>query len=193
MSLKERDVMYQLYMPIIDEKDTELPTIQFLFKEVFGYNDNEIQHFTKTKFDCTVAINLTLEQAKQITSIFLDNDIQIYLVDQKTNKYVFWRPDLGIIIPRNPPKDHYCDEPIISREHLVDAFTQQAIDIQHQKATTINNSSSNTITVKCPYCESTNTTKITTASKAIHTAFFGIFSMGRNNKQWHCNKCGSDF
>lgn len=47
--------------------------------------------------------------------------------------------------------------------------------------------------VECPYCNSTNTKKITTTSKAVHTAFFGIFSMGRNAKQWHCNQCGSDF
>jgi len=47
--------------------------------------------------------------------------------------------------------------------------------------------------IKCPYCNSTNTKKITTTSKAVHTAFFGIFSIGRNAKQWHCNQCGSDF
>lgn len=48
-------------------------------------------------------------------------------------------------------------------------------------------------TVECPYCHSTNTYKITITSKAIHTAVFGILSMSRNSKQWHCNKCGSDF
>ena len=47
--------------------------------------------------------------------------------------------------------------------------------------------------IECPYCSSTNTKKITTTSKAVHTAIFGIFSMGRNSKQWHCNSCGSDF
>ena len=47
--------------------------------------------------------------------------------------------------------------------------------------------------VQCPYCKSTNTKKITTTSKAVHTALFGIFSMGRNSKQWHCDNCGSDF
>lgn len=59
--------------------------------------------------------------------------------------------------------------------------------------TTEVNSNSNNFLITCPYCKSADTKKITTASKAIHTAFFGIFSMGRNNKQWHCNKCGSDF
>lgn len=47
--------------------------------------------------------------------------------------------------------------------------------------------------VECPYCHSTNTNKITNTSKAVHTALFGIFSMSRNSKQWHCNNCNSDF
>ena len=45
----------------------------------------------------------------------------------------------------------------------------------------------------CPYCKSSNTKKITTMSKAAHTALFGIFSISRNSKQWHCNNCNSDF
>ena len=49
------------------------------------------------------------------------------------------------------------------------------------------------VIVSCPYCKSTNTKKITSTSKAIHTAIFGIFSIGRNSKQWHCNQCNSDF
>ena len=47
--------------------------------------------------------------------------------------------------------------------------------------------------IECPYCHSTNTSKITNTSKAVHTAFFGIFSMSRNSKNYHCNGCGSDF
>lgn len=47
--------------------------------------------------------------------------------------------------------------------------------------------------VHCPYCDSTNIKKITTGSKVAHTALFGIFSMSRNSKQWHCNDCKSDF
>lgn len=49
------------------------------------------------------------------------------------------------------------------------------------------------IKITCPYCKSTNTSKITVASKAVHTAAFGVYSISRNSKQWHCNKCGSDF
>ncbi len=50
-----------------------------------------------------------------------------------------------------------------------------------------------TLTVECPYCHSTDTKKISTMSKAAHTALFGIFSVSRNSKQFHCNDCGADF
>lgn len=46
--------------------------------------------------------------------------------------------------------------------------------------------------VQCPYCKSTNTRKISTTAKAANTALFGIFGTKRY-KQWHCNKCGSNF
>lgn len=48
-------------------------------------------------------------------------------------------------------------------------------------------------TVECPYCHSNDTKKITNTSKAVHTALFGIFAMGKVSKQWHCNQCNSDF
>ena len=47
--------------------------------------------------------------------------------------------------------------------------------------------------ITCPYCSATNVKKITTTSKVAHTALFGVFSMGRNSKNYHCNHCGSDF
>ena len=47
--------------------------------------------------------------------------------------------------------------------------------------------------IECPYCHATNVKKISIGSKAAHTALFGIFSIGRNSKQWHCNHCNSDF
>lgn len=46
--------------------------------------------------------------------------------------------------------------------------------------------------VYCPYCNSIDTSKITTTSKVINTAIFGVFGTKRY-KQWHCNDCGSDF
>lgn len=48
-------------------------------------------------------------------------------------------------------------------------------------------------TVTCPYCQSTNTKKISNTSKAMSVGLFGIFGMSKVNKQWHCNNCKSDF
>ncbi len=46
--------------------------------------------------------------------------------------------------------------------------------------------------VTCPYCNSVNTKKVSTTSKVVNTAIFGIFGTKRH-KQWHCDHCGSDF
>lgn len=55
------------------------------------------------------------------------------------------------------------------------------------------NPSNNTkLQVTCPYCHSIDTKKISGLSKAGSVVLFGIFSQ-KVKKQWHCNKCGSDF
>lgn len=56
----------------------------------------------------------------------------------------------------------------------------------------LNENISNNV-IFCPYCNSTDTKRITITSKAVHTAFIGIFSMSRNSKNFHCNNCKSDF
>ena len=45
---------------------------------------------------------------------------------------------------------------------------------------------------ECPYCHSTDTQKISGMSRAGSIVVWGIFSK-KLGKQWHCNKCGSDF
>lgn len=46
--------------------------------------------------------------------------------------------------------------------------------------------------VKCPYCQSTDTKKISGTSRFMSTGIFGLASK-KIGKQWHCNKCKSDF
>lgn len=46
--------------------------------------------------------------------------------------------------------------------------------------------------VTCPYCKSTNVTKISTAGRVISVGLFGLGS-SKVGKQWHCNNCKSDF
>ena len=46
--------------------------------------------------------------------------------------------------------------------------------------------------IHCPYCNSTNVTKIGTVNRAVSVGMFGLASK-KLGKQWHCNNCGSDF
>lgn len=46
--------------------------------------------------------------------------------------------------------------------------------------------------IHCPYCNSTNVTKIGTVNRAVSVGMFGLASK-KIGKQWHCNNCGSDF
>lgn len=50
-----------------------------------------------------------------------------------------------------------------------------------------------TVTVTCPFCQSTDCKKISGASKIGKVALFGVFAAGSVSKTWHCNNCGSNF
>lgn len=52
-----------------------------------------------------------------------------------------------------------------------------------------NNSTSG---VTCPYCKSTNVSKISVVNRIISVELMGL-SSGKIGKQWHCNGCKSDF
>lgn len=178
-------MLYSLYAPMWRTNDV----LRKLLKEVLGYNNDEIKILESERFCRNIANNLTIEQAKEITEIFFDNDFSLYLTDGREIEGVIYWNQLGITRLHNPPKDHYCDTPLISREHLADLSIPKKIDppikeILHAEAKP---------TVECPYCHSKNTKKITATSKAVHTALFGIFSVSRNSKQWHCNNCNSEF
>ncbi len=175
--------MYSLYAPMWDTNNV----LRKLLKEVLGYNDDEIKILESEHFGRNIVNNLTIEQVKKITEIFLDNDFQIYLNDGYGAEHAIAWTNLGILPTHNPPKDHYCDKPLISREHLADLSIPKKIDPPIQGFIY----DTKTV-VECPYCHSTDTKKISGTSKAINTALFGIFGQKRKY-QWHCNKCGSDF
>lgn len=46
--------------------------------------------------------------------------------------------------------------------------------------------------ITCPYCNSTNCTKISGLNRAVSIGFWGLMSK-KIGKQWHCDECGSDF
>ena len=175
--------MYSLFAPLWHSNDT----LRKLLKEVLGYTDDEIKQMESESFGRNIVNNLTLDQAKDITKIFNDNNFQMYLNDGRgSDGIIFWN-ELGIDWIDEDPKDHYCDEPLVSRDYLADLSIQKKID-PPIKQTLFDTKQ----TVECPYCHSTNTRKITTTSKVVNTAVWGIFGTKRH-KEWHCNKCNSDF
>lgn len=57
---------------------------------------------------------------------------------------------------------------------------------------TINKKSLSKLNIECPYCHSTDTSKIGTVGRMVSTGFFGLASK-KIGKQWYCNDCKSDF
>ena len=176
-------MLYSLYAPMWDTNST----LRKLLREVLGYDDDEIKMLESENFGRNIVNNLTIEQAKNITEIFLDNDFQIYLNDGREHEGTIYWKELGITISHNPPKSHYCDKPLVSREHLADLSIPKKIDPPIKES--LFNAKP---VVECPYCHGTDTKKISTTSKVVNTALFGIFGTKRH-KQWHCNQCNSDF
>lgn len=79
---------------------------------------------------------------------------------------------------------------IRSTKQIPDTFVPKYLPKTQEE---VSKSTVNQQSITCPYCKSTDTKKITVTSKAIHTAVFGLFSLSRNSKNYHCNNCGSNF
>ena len=95
------------------------------------------------------------------------------------------------LVKTAPEFDEYLFNHRDNDLHQQWAKTEAALE--HGKAILEGRDQGNGFGVECPYCHATNVKKITNTSKAVYTAIFGIFSIGRNSKQWHCNQCNSDF
>lgn len=187
--------MYKLKTPIIHDNDERITAIKKLFKEIFGYTDEEIAQFISLDFMCTVARGLTLEQIRLIAQPFEDYDaLIVYIVEENTGHIISYH-EAGIYLTKETPKDHYYDQPVTSRDQLVDPWTQKEKDRQENYAREAREEyqTKNTKpTITCPYCQSTNVSKIGTLGRMVSVGFWGLAS-GKVGKQWHCKKCGSDF
>ena len=117
---------------------------------------------------------------------FLDGKTNVFFKDKNTKKQF-----IDEYIKTSPEFDQYLFD------HKDEILAMQSAEfdakMEHGKAVLEGRDKGNKFGVECPYCHATNVKKITNTSKAVHTAVFGIFSMSRNSKQWHCNKCNSDF
>ena len=185
--------MYKLSMPILNENDKKgaaiIDRIIPLLKEVFGFTDIELDKLIADHFGCDVVKDLTLEQLILVLQPFFDHSLDYFnLLDNNTDEPIWlWNV---YNFEKQTPKSHYYDEPVVRRDQLVDPFAPKAIP---QRSSAVTTPVNNRPVVECPYCHSTNTEKISTVSKGVAAALFGVFSLSRNSKQWHCNDCKSDF
>lgn len=117
---------------------------------------------------------------------YLDKNVDCFFKDKETEEYF-----VENFIKTSPEFDEYLfkhrDNDLQQRWDKIDAA------LNHGKAVLEGRDKGNKFGVECPYCHATNVKKITNTSKAVHTAIFGLFSMGRNSKNFHCDNCNSDF
>jgi len=177
--------MYNFKMPIVHTYDSDYDKRKELLVEVLGYTEEELEQFSKTMYMCNVAINLTLGQLELIVKPFYDNDIHICITDCCGNHLSF--PQAGINLTKEPPKDHYYDKPVVSRDQLVDPFTQK--EKERREILAQPDSAFYANIPKCPTCQSPNVEKISLSSKVVGGALFGLFS-SNVRKTMHCKNCG---
>ncbi|MDE7435403.1 MAG: hypothetical protein K2N01_06240 [Lachnospiraceae bacterium] len=76
-----------------------------------------------------------------------------------------------------------CRYPLKKAEEITDIKHPELSE--HKVIGTVTNN--NIPVVECPYCHSTNTRKLSAFAK------LGTLSWGASPKEWHCNRCNSDF
>lgn len=137
-----------------------------------------------------------IEKERGIPCDYCHNITQVVPDEYLNSSKIFIKPELeqqfiDEYIKSSPKFDQYLfdhrDEDLFNRR------MENEAKLNHGKAILEGRDKGNKFGIECPYCHATNVRKITVTSKAMHTALFGVFSMGRNSKQWHCNHCSSDF
>ena len=140
-----------------------------------------VQKYQKDENVCDYCSNIVLpipdEYLGGKSKLFIKDDLK----EQFINEYIKSSPEFDQYL-----FDHR-DEDLYNRRR------ENENKIAHGKAVLEGKDKGNKFGVECPYCHATNVKKITVTSKAVHTAVFGIFSISRNTKNFHCNNCGSDF
>lgn len=136
----------------------------------------------RNNFNCDCCNSIV----RPIPNIFLDKDLDCCFKDKATEQQF-----IDEYIKVSPEFDKYLfdhrDELLAKKSAEFDA------KMEHGKAVLEGKDKGNPYGVTCPNCKATNVRKITITNKAIHTSIFGIWSIGRNEKQWHCDHCGSEF
>lgn len=156
------------------------------------YNVNVITHSIVTQY-------FRLIEMEYITNKGYTKSIELLqdTIKNSNRHIIYWFPIYQLL--ENAPDDNKKYLQSILQE--TNAFGQPKINDIYSYAEkflsgelrTNNKIQIETNNPKCPICQSTNLSQITTAQKAGKIALFGIFGMDNNGKTWKCNNCGSKF
>lgn len=119
------------------------------------------------------------------------------VLKQKKVLYEFCTPFFEEVVKKRPEFNQALFDTLIEREEAyweeeyrnLAKFRKEVADMNRYLAT---HKEKIKPEVKCPYCGSIDTEKISITSRLIFGSLFGLGS-GKIGKQWHCNSCGSDF
>lgn len=120
---------------------------------------------------------------------------------EKFASYVCDNCGEGLYIPDTDIRDEYfcpkCNSPVwYLISDVVDSNTGKKINTFFDESRNVGYNalkSNYKATPKCPICQSTNLSKISTLKKATKIGLFGIFGAGDVGKTYKCNNCGSKF
>lgn len=134
------------------------------YEEAKNYFDNQIESTEATKMLVIIAQNQTLKGMKFIQELTNCSDDDAQQLWCELSKQYGTKEN-------NPA--------------IPDLTPQQIAQANAQAQDWLNK-------VHCPYCNSTNVTKISTVDRVVSTGLFGLASK-KIGKQWHCNECKSNF
>lgn len=141
-------------------------------------------------FDINPKWGLTVEKYLEITQQVKYGEKTQEQCDKERDEY--FREFREEVVKKHPDYDPYLFE---HREEIAkkkaDEYWNAPSQLPKVMQDAIKNSVNSPI-VTCPYCKSIDTKKLTAVSRGLSFSFFG-FGSSKVGKQWHCNKCGSDF
>lgn len=182
-----------VHQKIENKANPQYDDLLFIVTKHLCYNANIITHSTVTQYFSLLNMKYVTENG-YTKSIELLQDI----INNSSKHICFWFPLYQFL--ENAPE--------INKNYLKilldtnNAFGQPKINDVYAYAKEYlpktpylslqNNNQKEQNTIKCPYCQSTNVTKISTAGRVASVGLFGLGS-SKIGKQWHCKNCKSDF
>ena len=195
---------YDIYLSSHKTTYNNPKMIQQLIQNVLGYSFDEAQQLMEREcissaspkykgqwfiYNEKIATNLTKKQVLKVFPVLYNNNLTVWVQEYNSSKGIYPAKEFPEY-PKEKVLTYDYDEPAITADQRTDPFWVDHTPIIPNA--TPPQALAKPATVTCPYCGSSDTKKITAVGRMASFSVFGIFS-GKLGKQWHCNKCKSDF